>query len=167
MKLDGSVIDGPFAEEATLREALEPQAKPEPGIVRLDTELLHQMRRYVPVLQANLEQGWVVDHEVPEYSHACLNEIRRRIVAGGKLVQGVSEQVEGPFAEPNDEALLRPENNVHGAGCRPGQIRDAADRQARHSMLRDDLFRRIEKRFTCFGTVFFRAPHVDTISERT
>jgi hypothetical protein len=65
MKLDGSVIDGPFAEEATLREALEPQAKPEPGIVRLGRELLHQMRRHVPVLQANFEQGWVVDHEVP------------------------------------------------------------------------------------------------------
>lgn len=106
MKLDGRVVDGLVAEEVLLREALEPRAEPEPSILCLGTELLHQLRRHVPLLQADLEQGRMVDHEGPEYSDACFNEIRSRIVAGGKLVHGMSEQVESPSAQRNDQTLL-------------------------------------------------------------
>ncbi|WP_245525701.1 hypothetical protein [Mesorhizobium sp. M00.F.Ca.ET.216.01.1.1] len=128
MKLAGRLVNGPATKEVMLLKALEPRVEPEPGIFGLGTELLHQMSRHVTMLEANLEQRRMVDDEGPEYPNARLREVRGRVIAAGKFVHRMSEQIEGPSAERDDEAFLRLEDRVHSSGARAGPIGNAPDR---------------------------------------
>ena len=91
MKLAGRLVNCSVAEQPMLLKAFESRIEPVPGVLGLGPELLYQMVGHVTMLDADLKQRRIVDHQGPEYPNPSLDEVRGWIIAGRKFVHCTSE----------------------------------------------------------------------------
>ena len=130
------------------------------GVCRGRVELVGELRRGERPLHRESEQGWVFDSEATEDGDAGLDQVGGRIGCRRERRDRGPEELEGSRPERDDEAPLRPEEAVDGAGRRPDLVRDSAHRESLESIALDDPLGRVEQRARGSFCVSSRTAHL-------